>query len=65
MTIQKIGTASTLDIISAIKNLLPSVKNTLPPDFKFGCSETSPSSSVAPFPAFCERRSSPPALLLS
>jgi len=34
MTIQKIGTASTLDIISAIKNLLPSVKNTLPPDLQ-------------------------------
>ena len=34
MTIQKIGSASTLDIISAIKNLLPSVKNTLPPDLQ-------------------------------
>jgi CzcA family heavy metal efflux pump len=34
MTIQKIGTASTLDIISGIKNLLPSVKNTLPEDLQ-------------------------------
>ncbi len=34
MTIQKIGNASTLDIISAIKNLLPSVKTTLPPDLQ-------------------------------
>ena len=30
MTIQKIGNASTLNIIAAIKQLLPSVKNTLP-----------------------------------
>jgi multidrug efflux pump subunit AcrB len=30
MTIQKIGNASTLDIISGIKQLLPRVKNTLP-----------------------------------
>jgi multidrug efflux pump subunit AcrB len=34
MTIQKIGTASTLDIISSIKKMLPSVKNTLPPDLQ-------------------------------
>jgi CzcA family heavy metal efflux pump len=34
MTIQKIGNASTLDIISAIKNLLPSVQTTLPPDLQ-------------------------------
>lgn len=34
MTIQKIGTASTLSIISGIKNVLPSVKNTLPPDLE-------------------------------
>jgi len=34
MTIQKIGNASTLDIISAIKKLLPSVKTTLPPDLQ-------------------------------
>jgi len=34
MTIQKIGSASTLDIITSIKNLLPSVKNTLPPDLQ-------------------------------
>jgi len=34
MTIQKIGSASTLDIISGIKNLLPTVKTTLPPDLQ-------------------------------
>src|SRR5437868_5737841 len=34
MTIQKIGTASTLNIISGIKQLLPSVKNTLPQDLQ-------------------------------
>src|SRR5712672_3988404 len=34
MTIQKIGNASTLDIISAIKKLLPIVKTTLPPDLQ-------------------------------
>ena len=34
MTIQKIGNASTLDIISTIKKLLPSVKATLPPDLQ-------------------------------
>ena len=34
MTIQKIGTASTLDIISSIKKMLPTVKNTLPPDLQ-------------------------------
>jgi multidrug efflux pump subunit AcrB len=34
MTIQKIGNASTLNIISTIKQLLPSVKNTLPPDLQ-------------------------------
>src|SRR5882762_3512035 len=34
MTIQKIGNASTLDIISGIKQLLPRVKNTLPPDLQ-------------------------------
>src|SRR5256885_4606020 len=34
MTIQKIGNASTLDIITAIKRLLPSVKNTLPEDMQ-------------------------------
>jgi len=34
MTIQKIGNASTLEIISAIKKLLPSVKTTLPPDLQ-------------------------------
>src|ERR1700731_331030 len=34
MTIQKIGNASTLDIISAIKKLLPMVKTTLPPDLQ-------------------------------
>src|SRR6195256_3857083 len=34
MTIQKIGNASTLDIISAIKKLLPTVKTTLPPDLQ-------------------------------
>src|ERR1700720_4014098 len=34
MTIQKIGSASTLDIISAIKTLLPTVKTTLPPDLQ-------------------------------
>jgi multidrug efflux pump subunit AcrB len=34
MTIQKIGTASTLNIISGIKGILPSVKNTLPPDLQ-------------------------------
>jgi CzcA family heavy metal efflux pump len=34
MTIQKIGNASTLDIISAIKQLLPSIKATLPPDLQ-------------------------------
>src|SRR2546429_2994136 len=34
MTIQKIGNASTLNIIAGIKQLLPSVKNTLPPDLQ-------------------------------
>jgi len=34
MTIQKIGNASTLNIIAAIKQLLPNVKNTLPPDLQ-------------------------------
>jgi len=34
MTIQKIGNASTLDIITAIKKLLPSVKTTLPQDLQ-------------------------------
>src|SRR5437868_304698 len=34
MTIQKIGTASTLNIIAAIKQLLPYVKNTLPQDLQ-------------------------------
>src|SRR5229473_513996 len=34
MTIQKIGNASTLNIIAAIKQLLPSVKNTLPSDLQ-------------------------------
>src|ERR1700737_3514641 len=34
MTIQKIGNASTLSIIAAIKQLLPSVKNTLPSDLQ-------------------------------
>jgi multidrug efflux pump subunit AcrB len=34
MTIQKNGTASTLDIIAGIKNLLPTIKNTLPPDLQ-------------------------------
>src|SRR5260370_7689207 len=34
MTIQKIGNASTLDIITAIKKLLPSVKPTLPADLQ-------------------------------
>jgi len=34
MTIQKIGNASTLDIISGIKQLLPRVKNTLPQDLQ-------------------------------
>src|SRR3989440_1764358 len=34
MTIQKIGNASTLDIITGIKQLLPSVKNTLPQDLQ-------------------------------
>src|SRR6202171_1406457 len=34
MTIQKIGNASTLDIISAIKQRLPSIKATLPPDLQ-------------------------------
>ncbi len=34
MTIQKIGNASTLDIITAIKRLLPSVKATLPQDLQ-------------------------------
>src|SRR6266851_8799756 len=34
MTIQKIGNASTLNIIAAIKELLPSVKNTLPSDLQ-------------------------------
>ena len=34
MTIQKNGTASTLDIISNIKNLLPGIKNTLPQDLQ-------------------------------
>ncbi|HWY71908.1 MAG TPA: efflux RND transporter permease subunit [Terriglobales bacterium] len=34
MTIQKIGNASTLNIIAGIKQLLPSVKNTLPRDLQ-------------------------------
>jgi multidrug efflux pump subunit AcrB len=34
MTIQKIGNASTLNIISGIKQLLPFVKTTLPPDLQ-------------------------------
>src|ERR1700756_1026460 len=34
MTIQKIGNASTLNIIASIKQLLPSVKNTLPSDLQ-------------------------------
>jgi multidrug efflux pump subunit AcrB len=34
MTIQKIGNASTLDIIAAIKQLLPYVKSTLPQDLQ-------------------------------
>src|SRR5256714_511366 len=34
MTIQQIGTASTLNIIAAIKQLLPYVKNTLPQDLQ-------------------------------
>jgi len=34
MTIQKIGNASTLNIIAGIKELLPSVKNTLPQDLQ-------------------------------
>ena len=34
MTIQKIGNASTLNIIAGIKRLLPSVKNTLPSDLQ-------------------------------
>jgi len=34
MTIQKIGNASTLDIITAIKTMLPSVKTTLPQDLQ-------------------------------
>src|SRR5712692_988548 len=34
MTIQKIGSASTLTIIVGIKQLLPFVKNTLPPDLQ-------------------------------
>jgi multidrug efflux pump subunit AcrB len=34
MTIQKIGNASTLNIIAGIKQLLPRVKNTLPPDLQ-------------------------------
>ena len=34
MTIQKIGNASTLDIIGSIKQLLPRVLNTLPPDLQ-------------------------------
>src|SRR4030081_2253524 len=34
MTIQKNGTSSTLSIIAGIKQLLPSVKNTLPPDLQ-------------------------------
>jgi multidrug efflux pump subunit AcrB len=34
MTIQKIGNASTLDIISAIRKLLPTVKTTLPADLQ-------------------------------
>jgi multidrug efflux pump subunit AcrB len=34
MTIQKIGSASTLNIIAGIKQLLPRVKNTLPPDLQ-------------------------------
>jgi multidrug efflux pump subunit AcrB len=34
MTIQKIGNASTLNIIAGIKQLLPTVKETLPPDLQ-------------------------------
>jgi CzcA family heavy metal efflux pump len=34
MTIQKIGSASTLNIIAGIKQLLPFVKSTLPPDLQ-------------------------------
>jgi len=34
MTIQKIGSASTLSIIAGIKQLLPFVKSTLPPDLQ-------------------------------
>ncbi|HXM99042.1 MAG TPA: efflux RND transporter permease subunit [Candidatus Dormibacteraeota bacterium] len=34
MTIQKIGNASTLDIITGIKNMLPGVKATLPQDLQ-------------------------------
>jgi multidrug efflux pump subunit AcrB len=34
MTIQKIGNASTLNIIAGIKQLLPRVQNTLPPDLQ-------------------------------
>ncbi len=36
MTIQKIGNASTLNIIAGIKQLLPHVKNTLPQDLQIG-----------------------------
>jgi len=39
MTIQKIGNASTLNIITAIKNLLPK-STTLPQDFKSASSQT-------------------------
>jgi CzcA family heavy metal efflux pump len=34
MTIQKIGNSSTLDIISGIKKMLPTIKTTLPPDLQ-------------------------------
>jgi CzcA family heavy metal efflux pump len=34
MTILKIGKASTLDIISGVKNLLPQINNALPPEIK-------------------------------
>jgi CzcA family heavy metal efflux pump len=34
MTIQKIGSASTLNIVNGIKQILPSVKSTLPPDLQ-------------------------------
>jgi multidrug efflux pump subunit AcrB len=34
LTIQKAGTASTLNVISAIKNLLPQIKTTIPPQLQ-------------------------------